>query len=316
MGAVHEGVDDVCAVVEAGKGFEGLERRAKNERREEDGGGEGGLVGGDEGPDGELAFFFGGAVGDVGVVLGARVGLRDGQPGCVGDGPGEEFVGRAGGEGVDRAGDGDGFEGGGGAVGGAEEGKVAGWWLVAGKGGGNGVKERVVLPVNGWSQIVTLVVGVGRVVKQGSGNMDDLRCGLRISVLRRKTRGGRAAHMVKAVLSKHLVPVALLGIILDHNEFEFVLPLRMQSKDLVDQVGTTDGADYIVACSDEGVDDVGSDEGVGAGEERGGHGRRWFLGCWVCCDCLRVLRCPETCDGEGVDLQAFDNAEAAPFIVP
>ena len=77
--------------------------------------------------------------------------------------------------------------------------------------------------------------------------------------------------MVEAVLGKHFVPAALLGVVLDHNDLELLLPLGMQSVDLIDEVLTADRADNSVAGSDERVDDVGSNKGVGACEECGRH---------------------------------------------
>ena len=53
--------------------------------------------------------------------------------------------------------------------------------------------------------------------------------------------------MVEAVLGKHFVPAAFLGVVLDHNELELLLPLGMRSIDLVDEVLTADRADNGVA---------------------------------------------------------------------
>ena len=77
--------------------------------------------------------------------------------------------------------------------------------------------------------------------------------------------------MIKLVLVKERVPAGLIGIVLEHDKLEGGLPFRVKAKDLVNQVRTADSADDGVACGHEGVDDVGSDKGVCAGEESQSH---------------------------------------------
>ena len=91
-------------------------------------------------------------------------------------------------------------------------------------------------------------------------------------------QGDVKPYVIESVLLEDGVPVALVLVVLDDDDLELVLPLRVQGKQLLGQAVAAHGADDLVAGRDERVDDVRSNEGVGTGHERGRHLGGWCRG--------------------------------------
>ena len=77
--------------------------------------------------------------------------------------------------------------------------------------------------------------------------------------------------MLILLLLEHLIPAALVGVVLDDDDVELALPLGMRGEDLVRSVFPTNGPGHGVAGLDEGIDYVRSDKRVGTSEESAGH---------------------------------------------
>lgn len=77
--------------------------------------------------------------------------------------------------------------------------------------------------------------------------------------------------MIKLVFLEQLLPSSLAGEIRNHGNVEMVLPLRMESKDVVAGRSLAHGASDMVAGVDEGINNMCCHERVGASQEGGWH---------------------------------------------
>ena len=65
------------------------------------------------------------------------------------------------------------------------------------------------------------------------------------------TRGRVDSYVIKRILRKHGVPVALDGVVGNHHNLELVLPLGVEGEDLVDEGLATHGAHDGMAGGDQ-----------------------------------------------------------------
>src|SRR3979411_3163284 len=106
------------------------------------------------------------------------------------------------------------------------------------------------LPLDARPQKVPIEIGIRWVVQQGRRSVD---------------------YVVKVMAVEDLVPDAFGRIILYDDEVQMACVFGMPVEDLLAFRGAAHGASDLVSGADELVEDVCSDEAVGAREEDGGH---------------------------------------------